>query len=67
MTNNVTYKANKGTRLFIRFLRENHISYAFIYEHDKLEQGFRMYYKEIVTEQQQDEWTNEKYTTRFHD
>ena len=30
MTNNVTYKANKGTRLFIRFLRENHISYAFI-------------------------------------
>ena len=33
-----------------------------IYEHDKLEQGFRMYYKEMVTEQQQDEWTNEKYT-----
>ena len=30
MTNSVTYKANKGTRLFIRFLRENHISYAFI-------------------------------------
>ena len=26
-----------------------------IYEHDKLEQGFRMYYKEIVTEQKQDE------------
>ena len=26
-----------------------------IYEHDKLEQGFRMYYKEMVTEQQQDE------------
>ena len=28
--NSVMYKANKGTRLFIRFLRENHISYAFI-------------------------------------
>ena len=24
------YKVNKETRLFIRFLRENHISYAFI-------------------------------------
>ena len=30
MTNSVTYKVNKETRLFIRFLRENHISYAFI-------------------------------------
>ena len=35
MTNNVTYKANKGTRLFIRFLRENHISYAFINDNIK--------------------------------
>ena len=30
MINTVTYKVNKETRLFIRFLRENHISYAFI-------------------------------------
>ena len=30
MTNSATYKVNKETRLFIRFLRENHISYAFI-------------------------------------
>ena len=30
MINIVTYKVNKETRLFIRFLRENHISYAFI-------------------------------------
>ena len=29
------YKANKGTRLFIRFLRENHISYAFINDNIK--------------------------------
>ena len=35
MTNSVTYKANKGTRLFIRFLRENHISYAFINDNIK--------------------------------
>ena len=28
--NTVMYKVNKETRLFIRFLRENHISYAFI-------------------------------------
>ena len=49
----------------------DHNNSTLIYEHDKLEQGFRMYYKEMVTEQQQDEWTNamanEKYTTRFHD
>lgn len=45
----------------------DHNNATLIYEHDKLEQGFRMYYKEMVTEQQQDEWTNEKYTTRFHD
>ena len=30
MTNSVTYNVNKETRLFIRFLKENHISYAFI-------------------------------------
>ena len=30
MTNRVTYKVNKETRLFIIFRRENHISYAFI-------------------------------------
>ena len=30
MINTVTYKVNKETRMFIRFLRENHISYAFI-------------------------------------
>ena len=30
MTNSATYKVNKETRLFIRFLKENHISYAFI-------------------------------------
>ena len=35
MTNSVTYKANKGTRLFIRFLRENHISYTFINDNIK--------------------------------
>ena len=29
------YKANKGTRLFIRFLREDHISYAFINDNIK--------------------------------
>ena len=28
--NTVMHKVNKETRLFIRFLRENHISYAFI-------------------------------------
>ena len=28
--NTVMYKVNKETRLFIRFLKENHISYAFI-------------------------------------
>ena len=35
MTNSVTYKVNKETRLFIRFLRENHISYAFINDNIK--------------------------------
>lgn len=35
MINGVMYKANKGTRLFIRFLRENHISYAFINDNIK--------------------------------
>ena len=35
MTNSVTYKTTKGTRLFIRFLRENHISYAFINDNIK--------------------------------
>ena len=29
------YKVNKETRLFIRFLRENHISYAFINDNIK--------------------------------
>ena len=33
----------------------DHNNSTLIYEHDKLEQGFRMYYKKIVTEQQQDE------------
>ena len=33
--NTVMYKVNKETRLFIRFLRENHISYAFINDNIK--------------------------------